>query len=147
MRAAFGDAAMFEHENQVAVFHRRDAVCDRDDRLVIVEFAQMLLNLGFRLHVDGARRIVHHEYRRIVGERACQTQALLLAARQTNTALSHNRLIPFGHVADEVVRSGDLRHAPHVIGVVGVLIRSGESDVAGDRVGEQEHILRHDRDL
>lgn len=72
--ATFGDATVFEYEDQIAVLHRRDAMGDRHDRLAIVEVLEMLLDLRLRLHIHRTRRVIHDQDRRIVGKRTGQAK-------------------------------------------------------------------------
>ena len=120
---------------------------DGDDGFPLVQFAQMALDFRFRFHVDGAGRIVHDEDRRIVGERACEAQALFLAAGKADATLSDHGIVAFRHAADEAVRAGDGGHAANVLFVVFALFAHTEADVAADGVGEQERVLCHDAHL
>ena len=51
---------------------------DGDDGLALVHLTQMLLNLSFRLHVNGAGGVIHDQDRRIVSQRTRKAQPLLL---------------------------------------------------------------------
>ena len=143
--AAFDDTSVLEHQNQVGILDRRDAVGDGDDGLAAVHLLEVLLDLRLGLHIDGRGRIVHNQDRRIVRERAGQRQALLLPAGQAHAAFAHDGVITLRHRPDEIVRAGDLGHFLDISVVA--IIAGTKTDVAADGVGEQERILRHDAHL
>ena len=118
MRATFHNAPMLQHENQVGILDRRNAVGDCDNRLLLVQIAQVPLNLCFRFHIDGAGRIVHNQNRRIVGESTRQAQSLLLSAGQADATFADDGIVAVRHAADEAIRAGNGGHAAHVLFVV-----------------------------
>ena len=143
--AAFDDASVFEHQNQVGILDRRDAVGDGDDGLAAVHLLEVLLDFRLGLHIDGRGRIIHNQDRRIIRECAGQRQALFLPAGQAHAAFAHDGVITLRHRPDEIVRAGDLGH---FLDISVVAITAGtKTDVAADGVGEQEGILRHDAHL
>lgn len=59
----------------------------------------------------------------LVGERACEAQALFLAAGKADATLSDHGIVAFRHAADEAVRAGDGGQAANVLFVVFALAR------------------------
>ena len=143
--AAFDDASVFEHQNQVGILDRRDAVGDGDDGLAAVHLLEVLLDFRLGLHIDGRGRIIHNQDRRIIRECAGQRQALFLPAGQAHAAFAHDGVITLRHRPDEIVRAGDLGHFLDISVVA--IIAGTKADIATDGVGEQEGVLRHDAHL
>lgn len=64
-----------------------------------------------------------------------------------DAAFADHGVVAFGHALDEIVGAGDERDAADVLGVGRLPAAEAETDVAADRVGEQERVLRHDAHL
>src|SRR3982074_2478722 len=65
VRPAFGDFAVVEYEDHVGVGYRAQPVCYGNRGPTSDEHAQRGVNLRFNLAVDGARRLVQQEQRRV----------------------------------------------------------------------------------
>ena len=78
-------AALAQDRDPVAHRDRLvDVVRDEDHRLrdLAVQPAQLVLQPGARDRVERAERLVHQQHRRVGRERACEPDALPLAARE-----------------------------------------------------------------
>ena len=89
--------------------------------------------------------------------------SLLLSAGQADATFADDGIVAVRHAADEAIRAGNGGHAAHVLFVVTtssalavvltVVLKSvasvarAKADVAADRIGKQERILRDDADL
>src|SRR6266699_249322 len=66
---------------------------------------QGLLNEILGLHIDTGGGVIENEDARIEQERTCDSDALLLAAREGDAALSHPCVVPIGQAAGEVMQA------------------------------------------
>ena len=76
--AALDGDALLEDDDLVAVADRREAV--RDDQAGAAAGADVLVDRLLDQRVEGARRLVHDQDRRVAGERAGDLEPLALAA-------------------------------------------------------------------
>ncbi len=107
------------------------------------ETVDRLLDARLRLDVERAGRLVEHQDRRILEDRAGDRDALALAARKLAAALADRRVVAVALGEDEVVRGGGLRRGMHL-----VVSRLGaaDADVLLDRAVEQPGVLEHGGD-
>ena len=82
VRAAFDDVPLVEHDDLVGVDHRRQPMGDDEGRAALGDAVERGLDLSFGERVERRRRLVKHEDRRRLEDRAGDRHALLLAARQ-----------------------------------------------------------------
>ena len=73
---ALDDAALVHDEDEVCVADCREAVRDREDRAVLHQVHKRILHELLRHRVEGARRLVKDENRRIADDRARDRDAL-----------------------------------------------------------------------
>ena len=109
MRAALDDAAAFEHEDHVRIDDRRQAVSDGQRRTIARDLLQLCLDRLLRFRVEGRRRFVEDEDRRLLENGARDRDALLFAARQLEAPLADLRLIAERKSRDEIVNLRELR--------------------------------------
>ena len=107
VRAALGDAAAVEHEDQVGVAHGRDAVRHDDRRPLAHDAAQPRQDLLFGVRVHGRQRVVQDQDPRVDGQGARERRPLLLAARQRDAALADDRVVAVREVGDVLVEARD----------------------------------------
>src|SRR5688500_12767076 len=143
MAAALGDPALIEDDDLVGVDHGRQAVGDDDAGAARRDVVQRLLDRRLGAAVEGAGRLVEDQDRRGLEQGAGDGDALLLAARQLETALADLRLVAVGQAGGAIVdrraprRRLDLRLAGAVPAI---------ADVVADAVVEQNAVLRDDAD-
>ena len=94
--------------------------------------------------VERRGRLVEDENRRILQNRARDAEALALAARQPAAGLGDFGVISFRQSRDELVR---VRRARGFLDLLRRRVEATVAQVVGDRSGEQDRILQHDRDL
>ena len=104
---------------------------------------ERLLERQLGPRVERRGRLVQHQDRRVLEHHARDGDPLLLAARELQAALAHDRPVALGQADDEVV---DLRHAGRGLDLGLAGTRPAVGDVGGDRVVEQHRVLRHDAD-
>ena len=97
-----------------------------------------------RRRVDRCGRVVEYEDARIDGERPCDRDALALAARERDPALSDHRVVALRELLDELVR---LCCARRLFDLYLRQVAAPERDVVAHRGGEEEGILRDHADL
>src|SRR5690606_23482007 len=91
--------------------------------------------------IEGARRLVEQQDRRILEQRAGDRDALALAAREARAALAEERVVTLGQRANELVgRSGAGRGLDLGVGRV----RTPVADVLARARAEQHGVLRHE---
>ena len=85
-RVVLGEHAAFAEDRDAVAEHDRlvDVVRDEDDRLaqLALDPQELVLEPGARDRVDRAERLVHQHDGRVRRERASETDALALAARE-----------------------------------------------------------------
>src|ERR1043165_1106793 len=96
MRAALDDAALGQHDDEVGVLHRREAMGDHEHGPVCHQAIDRFLHQPLRLGVERAGRFVENQNRWIAQQRARDRDALALAARQPRAALAEHRVVAFG---------------------------------------------------
>src|SRR6266480_3033496 len=76
VRAALHDATLGEHDDEIGVLHRRQAVRDHEHGAMRHEVLDRLLHQPLGLGIQGAGRFVENENRRIAQQRARDRDAL-----------------------------------------------------------------------
>src|SRR2546423_5014486 len=117
---------------------------DQDDGAFAHQPPDRLHDHCLRLVIDGARRLVQDQHRAVLQEGAGNGDALALAARELDAALTHLGVVPLGEPDDELVGVGRLRRRDHVT-LAGPW--PGVSNVLGDAGREEHRILRYYREL
>ena len=136
VRADADDAAFVHDDDPVGVEDRADALGDDDHGRA----GQLALQRGaqprVRAEVERSEAVVEDVQRCALDERAGDSEALALAARNVLAALvDRRRRCLRRSSADELGRLGDVERAPDLlVGRVGVAV----ADVARDRAAEQE---------
>ena len=82
VRALLHQAALVEDEHLVGVFDRRQPVRDDERRAIGHQVVQRVLDQPLGFGVERGGRLVEDQDRRVAQERACDGQALALAAGQ-----------------------------------------------------------------
>ena len=106
--------------------------------------SQRVVDLLLDLHVDGRRRVVEHEDRRVHEQRAGDRDPLALPAREREAALADDGVVALGHLADELVGAG---RACRGDDVVERRVGPAVGDVVADRHREQERLVEHHADV
>ena len=104
VRSLIDDLAAIEHEDPVCPADLGQAVGDEQGRAALKHSFDGTLDLVLGGAVDGARRVVQDQDARIRQQRARNSDALTLAARESHAALSHNCLITLGEALNKIVR-------------------------------------------
>src|SRR2546425_12324716 len=103
MRASLYDATPLEHEDQVGVDDRREAVRDRERRAVAGDLLQLGLDRLLRLGGERGRRFVEDQDRGILENGARDRDTLLFAAGELEPAFADLRSITLRQAGDEIV--------------------------------------------
>src|SRR6266498_4608750 len=104
VRAALDDPPVGEHHDEVRVSHGGEPMRDDQHGAVRHQPVDRLLDEALGLHVQGARRFVEDQNRRIAQQRARDRDALALAAGKPHTALAQQRPVAVGELRDELMR-------------------------------------------
>ncbi len=133
------DAAVLDQNDFIHLFDGGDPVRDQDGGLAGTGLFQVVEDDALRLGVHGGNGVVQDQDRRVLHECAGNRDALLLAAGNGHAAFAEHRFVAVGEFLDVAVNVCEHRGFFHGIGL-GVIHREG--DVVGDRVAEQEVVLR-----
>ena len=98
-----------------------------------------------RLHIKRRGRIVEHQDRAVLCQRARNADPLLLPAGKSDAAFSDDGLILLIHLLNETARFGILRREAHRLHLK--FLALSHLDVLLDRVREKKHILQNNRDI
>src|SRR5690349_16461658 len=96
------------------------------------------LDLAFGLRIECRGGFIEQDNRRVLDQRACDRDALALAAGELGAVFADRRLIAEREAHDEIMRTGSSRRGDD-FGVGGA--RFTEGDVFADRAAEQEYVL------
>src|SRR5438128_11389101 len=86
----------------------------QEGRAVLHQALDRLQDDGLGPYVDGARRLIEDEDRRVLQERARERDALSLASGKLRPALPDRRLVAARQANDEIVRARRLGGADHL---------------------------------
>ena len=101
---------------------------------------ERFLHQRLGLAVEGRRRLVEHQNRRVSENGTGDGHALALAARKLNAALAHHGVKATGQAVDKLSRVGQARSLANLlVGSVGAAV----GDIFADRAVEQQRLLRH----
>src|SRR5690349_13311177 len=103
MASAIDDTAMLEYENEVSRHDARQAMRDHERAAVARKPVELLLDCPLGVRVQRGRRLVEDQDRRVFENRACDGDALSLAAGQHDAALADDRLVLLRQRGDETV--------------------------------------------
>ena len=142
VRPSLDDAAPVENDEGVHAPDRRQAVRDDDCCPPSHQRPERALDQRFALGIERARRFVEDQNRRVLQDRARDRDALALAARELDAALTHECVVAVGQRLDELCGVRERCGTPNLL-VGGV--RPREADVVRDRAVEHRGILRHIR--
>ncbi|ESS36533.1 hypothetical protein P355_2306 [Burkholderia cenocepacia KC-01] len=139
--AVLDEPAVLHHEDAIGVDDGRQPVRDDEARAMLRDAHQFLLDRALRARVERRRRLVEHDDRRRLQQRARDRDPLPLAARQPYAALADARVVCIGQPLDERVELRAARRRDHLAaGRVALAVR----DVVRERVVEQDGVLRDD---
>ncbi len=138
------DPTAFDHRDAVGEADRRQAVSDDERRAVGHELAERLVDLLLDLHVDGRRRVVEHEDRRVHHEGAGDGEALALPAREREAPLPHHGVVALGELLHELVGPGGARRG---LDLLERGVRAPVREVVADRHREEERLVEHHPDV
>ena len=139
MSAALGNAVGRKHYNFVGVFNRGKSVRHDEGRSAFRKFFKRGLNLHFCNVIERARSLVENKYRRIFQKGARDGDALLLPAREFNSALADVSVVAFVERGYKVVNICEFGGGDYLlVGRVKVAV----SDIFLYRAAENKYVLR-----
>ena len=143
MVALLDDPPRLQHDDAVGVGDGREPMGDDQRAAPSPDAGEARLDRPLGPGVEGARRLVQHQDRRVLQDGARDPHPLLLAARQLQPALAHLGVVAMGQAEDEVVdrrRPGGLLHLRprRPLPAIG--------DVVADGVVEQHRVLGNHAD-
>jgi len=142
--AALGHAAVVEEEDPVGVFDGGQPMGDHNDRPVLHQFFDGVLDQFFRGGVQGTGGFVQNEDGRILQEGAGDGQPLLLPSGKEHAPFPDQSVQLLGHGFDEIPGVGRLQGLDDLLFAGS---RQGIGDVVPDRVVEKDRFLGHHPDL
>src|SRR3954471_14751875 len=112
-----------------------------NDRAMFLQAIYGGLDIGFGARVKRGGRFVENDDRRIAHERASDRNALPLAARQKDTALTDSRLVALRKLHDEIMTTGRARR---IFNFLSCRAGFGAADVFRDRLIEDDNFLAYE---
>src|SRR5688572_27692111 len=133
---ALGDnAALAYHDNMISPANLRQTMGNEQHGAAFGGVPDGLLNFIFSGTVDGAGAVIQYKNGRITLKGACDGNTLPLSAAEGRPTLSHDGIITFGQLCNELVSLGFL-------GGLFDFSRSGilitECNILGDAAAEKE---------
>ena len=110
----------------------------------VEQAAQCFVDPRFDVDVDGARRVVENQDRRVEQQRARDGDALTLTARERVAALADDGVVALGQAHDELVRVG---RAGRGLDSSNRGVGSAVGDVVADRDRKEERLVEDDADV
>ncbi|CAK8736737.1 hypothetical protein SODG_000450 [Sodalis praecaptivus] len=145
MIAAFDDPSLLHHQNFIGFFDGGQAMGDDQGGPILLQRIQRFLDcpLGFGIQRRGG--LVEDKYRAIAQQRAGDGDTLTLAAGEQDAVFADNRIQAHVHFFDEI---HGVSHAGSVLYLLaGVGCLAGISDIVGDSIVKQMHVLGNQRHL
>ena len=112
MRAILDQATALDGDYTICKSKRRETVRDDDHGPPARHLRHILLHDTLAFIIERTRRLVENEYAGICDERASNSDALTLSARQGATTLADDGVIALGKLEDEIVGSCELWRRP-----------------------------------
>src|SRR6476660_3367814 len=138
VRAPLDTLTMVEHDAVVGVDHGGETMGDDERRALARDPLQRVLDLLLSVAVERRGRLVEHEDGRRFEDGAGDGHALLLAARELQSPLAHERVVALRQRYDKVVDLGKFRRLAH-LAVAGLW--APIADVVENGVVEQHGVL------
>ena len=140
--AVFDDAARLEDEDAIDRPERGQAVGDDERRAPRAERDEVTLEPRLGLQIEGARRLVEDDDRRVAQEEPRERDSLSLSAREATSPLSASRVVAALESFDE---PGRLRAPGGLFDLRIGGARPSEPDVLPHGGVPDERLLAHDR--
>ena len=138
--ALFQDLAVLQHHDLVCVADGAQSVGDNDGRPTVKHLGHGLLDNALTVAIDVCRRFVEDQDSGVSDQRAGKADELSLSNAEVLTTLLKWRVIPLGHLLNEIVCANGLCRCNHiVVGRAGLVI----GDVLTDAAGEEERFLKY----
>jgi hypothetical protein len=106
VRADLHHPALVQHDDRIGVADRRQPVRDDERRAVARQPLERLAHRRLAERVEVRGRLVEHQHRGILEERARDGHALALASRQPSPALTDHRVEAVGQSVDHLGERG-----------------------------------------
>src|SRR6266851_750001 len=143
-RLNFAENAALDTKQSVAAVERGRPMRDDKTRAARTQPLQRGDDRRLRVQVDGTRRLVENQDRRVLQEGAGEGDPLAFAAGEAHAALADGGSVAFRQTANKVVDFSRLRRRYDL--VLGGA-RPAVSNVLGDARREQDGLLQHDGEL
>ena len=110
-----------------------------------MQFVQRRLNSAFRFGIQCGRRFIQNQDWAVTQQRARNRNTLTLTTGQEHAIFTNDGIQTVIHLVDKVHRIG---HACGILDLLAAVLFSARiSDVVGDRIVKQMHVLRNQRNL
>ena len=98
------DTALLEHDNAVGLLHGSEAVSDDQRGAILRRIVQRPLHQPFAGSIERAGGLVKQQDRRILQDRACDRDALMLSAKEPYPTLTEKRVVALRQFFDKAGR-------------------------------------------
>src|SRR3954464_2377119 len=93
MPALLDDLSALDHQDRVGVHDGVQAMRDHDGGAVLAKMLDRLLNLFLGLGIERGGSFIEQDDRRVLDQRACDRDALALAARKLRAVLADRGVV------------------------------------------------------
>ena len=135
---------LLEDDHAVALPERAQAVGDDERRAALHGLLHRGENFVLGVRIDRGGRIVEQQNRRIEQHGPGDRQPLPLPAGKIEAPFAEHRVVAVRQRGDEVVGGGDFGG---LFDLGQRRLGMAEGDVGGDRVAEEERLLKHQADV
>lgn len=142
--AGFDNLTILQHHNLVCIGDGAHAVGDDDDGLVLYEFRNALLNLGFVFDVEACGGFVKEHDRGVLEDGASDGNALAFAAGERVTVFADDGVVALRELLDKFIAVCKFCSSQNFF-VCGVAFT--DADVVADGGVEEHDILEDDREV
>ena len=142
--ADFGDLVFVENDNLVSICDGAHAVRDDDDGLVLHEFRNALLNLGFVFDVEACGGFVEEHDGSVFEDGAGDGDSLAFATGERVAVFADDGVVALRKLANKIIAVCKLCGLQDFF-VGGIAF--ADADVVADRSVEQYDVLEYDREI
>ena len=144
MTAALGYITVVQNNDAVGVAHGRKTMGNNQNGAVFHQIINGLLHDFFRFVIERRSRFVQNQNRRIFNKRPCDSDSLLLSARNQNAALADLCIQALIECADKFVETGSFKH---FFQTLFRNIGAAEQNIFSDGAAKQEVILKNNGNI
>ena len=144
MVARLDQSTLVHHQDEIGTFDRRETMGDHQGRSPLQQATQSLLHATLRLVVERTRRLIEHQYRRVLQQSPRDRNSLTLPTREHRASLTYRCIETLRQILGKIEHMGIASRFldRRIIGS-----REIERNVGADAVIEQHDFLTDEANL